>query len=392
MRLRYRIAASLAIFLTLGGIGLLIALGRQADCASLPALGVVPEGTAAVTAAVRRCYGPPAVIEVARLPQPALEDDRVRVRVAVASINPADWHFVRGEPYLMRFVSGLGTPSDPRIGSDFAGVVEAVGREVTRFKPGDVVFGGRNGALGEYVDVRESGSVAAAPAGVELEQLAALPIAGVTALQALRERGRVAAGERVLVNGASGGVGTFAVQLARHMGAHVTGVSSTRNLELVRSLGADRVIDYTREDFTRDAARYDLVIDNVGNRPLADIRRVLAPRGRYLLVGGGGPDAGPWVGALIGPLRTALAAPFVDQQLAFFVSETTPGNLAELAALVRDGRLRAVIDRRYPLAQVVEAMTYLESGRARGKVIIEMPARARREGPVRPIEPRGNGT
>lgn len=378
MRLRYRILGSLATLLLLGGIALALALGHRTDCEAAPALVAVPEGTAAVTAAVRRCYGPPAVIEVARLPQSALADDHVRVRVAVASINPADWHFIRGEPYLMRFASGLGTPTDPRIGSDFAGVVEAVGRHVTRFKPGDPVFGGRNGALGEYVDVRAAGSVAAAPDGVALEQLAALPIAGVTALQALRERGRLAAGERVLVNGASGGVGTFAVQLAKQMGAHVTGVSSTRNLELVRSLGADRVIDYTREDFTRDAARYDLVIDNVGNRPLADIRRVLAPRGRYLLVGGGGPDAGPWVGALVGPLRTALAAPFVDQELAFFVSETTAGNLAELAALVQDGRLRAVIDRRYPLAQVGEAMTYLESGRARGKVIIEMPAGALR--------------
>jgi NADPH:quinone reductase-like Zn-dependent oxidoreductase len=162
------------------------------------------------------------------------------------------------------------------------------------------------------------------------------------------------------------------------MGAHVTGVSSTRNLELVRSLGADRVIDYTREDFTRDDARYDLVIDNVGNRPIADLRRVLAPAGRYVLVGGGGPDVGPWVGALVGPLRVIANAPFVDQDLAFFVAEITPGNLAELAALVKDGRLRAVVDRRYPLAQVAEAMTYLESGRARGKVIVEMPGMAPR--------------
>jgi NADPH:quinone reductase-like Zn-dependent oxidoreductase len=378
MALRYRILGTLAVLLVLGVAGLGVALGYRTDCAAAPALAAVPDGAPAITAAVRRCYGPPDVIEVVRLPKPALEDDRVLVRVTVASINPADWHYVRGEPYLMRFASGFGAPTEPRIGSDFAGVVEAVGRKVTRFRPGDAVFGGRNGALGEYVDVREAGSIAAAPDGVALEQLAALPIAAVTALQALRERGRLAAGERVLVNGASGGVGTFAVQLARQMGAHVTGVSSTRNLELVRSLGADRVIDYTREDFTRGAERYDLVIDNVGNRPIADIRRVLAPRGRYVLVGGGGPDAGPWIGALAGPIRALATAPFAEQELSFFVAEITPGILAELAALVKEGRLQAVIDRRYPLAQAAEAMAYLESGRARGKVLVDMPASAPR--------------
>jgi NADPH:quinone reductase-like Zn-dependent oxidoreductase len=373
MKLRYRILGSLAILLALGVLGLGIALGYRTDCAAAPALAPVPDGAPAITAAVRRCYGPPEVIEIARLPKPAIEDDRVLVRVAVASINPADWHFVRGEPYLMRFASGFGAPSEPRIGSDFAGVVEAVGRNVTRFKPGDAVFGGHNGALGEYVNVREAGSIAAAPDGVALEQLAALPIAAVTALQALRERGRLAAGERVLVNGASGGVGTFAVQLAKQMGAHVTGVASTRNLELVRSLGADRAIDYTREDFTRDDTRYDLVVDNVGNRSIAEVRRVLAPRGRYVLIGGGGPDAGPWIGALAGPIRAMATAPFVEQELTFFVAEITADNLADLAALMKDGRLRSVIDRRYPLAQAAEAMAYLESGRARGKVLVEIP-------------------
>ncbi len=378
MTLRHRILGSFAALLALGVVGLGLALGHRTDCAAAPAVVPVPDGAPAATAAVRRCYGPPAVIELVRLPLPPVEDGRVRVRVTAAAINPADWHFIRGEPYLMRLATGFGAPTDPRIGSDYAGVVEAVGRGVTRFKPGDAVFGGANGALGEYVDVREAGSIAAAPAGVEPEQLAALPIAAVTALQALRERGRLVAGERVLVNGASGGVGSFAVQLAKQMGAHVTGVSSTRNLELVRSLGADRVIDYTREDFTLDDARYDLVIDNVGDRPIADLRRVLAPAGRYVLVGGGGPDAGPWFGALAGPLRVIANAPFVDQDLAFFVAEITPGNLAELAALVKDGRLRAVVDRRYPLAQVAEAMGYLESGRARGKVIVEMPGMAPR--------------
>jgi NADPH:quinone reductase-like Zn-dependent oxidoreductase len=322
-------------------------------------------------------YGPPSVIEVVQLPQAELEPDRIRVRVQVAAINPADWHTVRGEPYLMRLSTGFGAPDDPRIGGDFAGVVEAVGASVTRYRVGDAVFGGRNGALGEVVHVREEGAVAKIPAGVSADEAAALPIAAVTALQALREQGRLAAGERVLINGASGGVGTYAVQLAKVMGANVTGVSSARNVELVRSLGADRTIDYGREDFTQGADRYDLIVDNVGNHPLPAVRRVLKADGRYVLVGGGGPDVGPWIGALKGALRTFVTAPFVSQDLTFFVASIASADLTYLAELIQAGRLRSVIDRRYPLAQTAEAMSYLESGRARGKVLVDVLADGR---------------
>ena len=248
-------------------------------------------------------YGPPEVLELRDVARPAVGDDEVLVRVRAASVNPLDWHFMGGRPYLVRMLAGLSRPkaSARLLGADMAGSVEEVGRNVTEFRPGDEVFGGLDGrgTLAEYVAIRRDGAVLAKPPGLTFEQAASVPVAGCTALQALRDKGRIRPGQRVLVNGASGGVGTFAVQIAKAFGAEVTGVCSTANVDLVGSIGADRVVDYTREDFTQTRRAYDLLIDIAGSRSLAETRRVLAPRG--VLVAVGGPDKGRW----IGPLGTA---------------------------------------------------------------------------------------
>jgi NADPH:quinone reductase-like Zn-dependent oxidoreductase len=257
-----------------------------------------------------------------------------------------------------------------QLGVDFSGTVEAVGMNVTRFKPGDEVFGGRTGALAEYVTVGEGRAVALKPANVTFEQAASVPIAAITALQGLRDKGKLRAGQKVLVNGASGGVGTFAVQIAKSFGAHVTGVCSTRNLELVRSIGADEVIDYTREDFTEGSQRYDVILDMVGNHPLSAYRRVMEPDGIHVLVGG--PDSGNWIGPLTGPIKALISAPFVEQEHAPFLAALTQQDLAFLADLMQAGKVTPVIDRRYRLNEVAEAIAYLEEGHARGKVIVNM--------------------
>ena len=243
-------------------------------------------------AIVYRCYGSPDVLKLEDVEKPTPADDEVLVRVRAASVNPLDWHYMRGTPYIMRLDSGVGTPTSTRMGVDFSGTVEAVGRNVKRFRPGDEVFGGRRGAFAEYVTVREDRALALKPANVTFEQAAAVPIAAMTALQALRDKGGIQPGQKVLINGASGGVGTFAVQIAKSFGAEVTGVCSTRNLDLVRSLGADHVIDYTKEDFTKSGQRYDLILDNVGNHPLLALRRVLTPGGTMVIVGG---SKGNWI-------------------------------------------------------------------------------------------------
>src|SRR5207247_8269888 len=223
--------------------------------------------------------------------KPVPNDDQILVRVRAASVNPYDWHFIEGTPKIMRMMGvGLRKPKDTRLGVDFAGTVEAVGKNVTQFKPGDEVFGGRGGAFGEYVCRRAEGAVALKPSNVTFEQAASVNIAGITALQALRDKGKVQSGQKVLINGASGGVGTFAVQIAKSFGADVTGVCSTRNVDLVRSLGADHVIDYTKEDFTKSPERYDVMLDNVGNRTLSECKSVLTPKGKYVLIGGGGAN------------------------------------------------------------------------------------------------------
>ena len=329
-----------------------------------------PAGVATMKAVVRRCYGPPDVLTLEEIEKPVPTDGRVLVKVHAASVNPADWHFVRGEPYIIRLDFGFGAPKNPRVGIDFAGTVEAVGKSVTKFKPGDEVFGGANGALAEYLTIAEDGNLALKPAGVSFEQAAAVNVAGLTALQTLRDRAGVKPGQKVLINGASGGVGTFAVQIAKHLGAEVTGVSSTRNLELVRSLGADHVIDYTQEDFTRDDVRYDVIMDNVVNRGILEMRRVLAPAGKLMLIGGGGIDASPWYGAFKAPIKALVVSWFVDQDMAMFISHHSGEDLATLADLMQQGKVGPVIDRTYRLSEAAEAMRYLETGRARGKVIV----------------------
>ncbi len=368
-----RLAAALAIMVAVGLAVLAVAISHDAPCgAQAPAAA----SGATMKAVVRRCYGPPDVLAVEGVGRPDLPDDRMLVRVHAAGLNPLDWHRLRGTPYLMRLGEGLGAPQDVRMGIDFAGTVLAVGKGVTKFKPGDEVFGGRSGALAQYVAVREQGTIAIKPANISFEQAGGAYVAGITALQALRDRAGVRPGQKVLVNGASGGVGTFAVQVAKWLGAEVTAVCSTRNLDLVRSLGADHVIDYTTTDFTQGAARYDVIMDNVANRSIHDIRRVLAPTGKYILIGGGGPDANPWFGAFLAPLKAFVVSWFVDQDMGFFISAANTADVETLARLMAEGRVRPVVDRTYPLAEVAQAMRYLEAGRARGKVVV-LPGRDR---------------
>src|SRR5688500_16790842 len=281
-------------------------------------------------------FGPPEVLSVESIEKPVPDDDQVLIRIRAAAINPVDWHFMRGTPYIGRMSMGLRVPEATRLGVDYAGVVEAVGRNVTDFKPGDEVFGGRNGALAEYVTARADRAIVRKPANISFEQAAGVTVAGITALQALRDKGRLKPGQRVLINGASGGVGTFAVQIAKSLGARVTGVASTRNVELVRSLGADNAIDYTKEDFTQGAEPYDLIIDNVANHSLSDIRRVLKPEGTYVMVGG---PSGKWIDPLPRALGAMVLSRFVDQDMGFFISQLKKDDLALLAELMASGKV-----------------------------------------------------
>ena len=321
-------------------------------------------------AIVYRCYGPPDILKSEDIEKPTAADNEVLVKVRAASVNPLDWHYMRGTPYLVRADAGLGKPTDPRLGVDFAGTVEAVGKNVKRFKPGDEVFGGRDGAFAEYVTVREERAVVLKPASVTFEQAASVPIAAITALQALRDKGQIHPGQKILINGASGGVGTFAVQIAKSLGAEVTGVCSTRNVTLVQSLGADHVIDYTREDFTKGRERYDLIVDTVGNHPLLEYRRVLTPKGMFILIGA--PNEGRWLGGVSVMLKAMMLSPFVSQQFVPFLAELNQKDLTVLGDLMQAGKLTPVIDRRYKLSEVPAAIRYLEQGHARGKVVISV--------------------
>lgn len=366
MKLRYKILSGTLIVVALAITSLLIAIGYTADCKPAPEVNADAELMKAV---VYRCYGSPEVLEYTDVEKPTPGQDEVLVKVMAAAVNPLDWHYMRGSPYFMRLGSGLGAPADTRLGVDFSGVVESVGSNVTRLKPGDAVFGGRTGAFAEYLTVRESRALAVKPANVTFEQAAAAPVAALTALQALRDHGNLQSGQRVLVNGASGGVGTFAVQIARSMGAEVTGVCSTRNVELVRSLGADHVIDYTQEDYTQSDERYDLIVDMVGNHGLLANRKVLEADGRLVLVGG---PSGNWFRPLAGPLKALLLSPFVEQQIGMMLAELNQADLVFVAELMQAGELAPVIDRRYKLSELADAIEYSEKGRARGKIIIDI--------------------
>ena len=367
MATTYKVLWTILALVLIALLWLAYMLSHNSACTGSPA----PPGNATLMkATVYRCYGSPAVLRLEDIAKPAPADNEVLVRVHAASVNPLDWHYMRGEPYIMRLDAGVGAPESPRMGVDFAGTVEAVGKDVKQFKPGNEVFGGKKGAFGEYVSVREDRAVVLKPASVTFEQAAAVPIAGVTALQALRDHGHIQAGQKVLINGASGGVGTFAVQLAKSFGADVTGVCSTRNVEMVRSLGADHVIDYTKEDFTKGAQRYDLIVDNVGNHSLLDYRRVLEPSGIYVVVGG--PNKGRWIGPMTLPAKAYILSLFVKQKFGFMLAELTKQDLTYIADLIQSGKVTPVIDRRYKLSEVPAAIGYLEEGHARGKVIINL--------------------
>ncbi len=310
-------------------------------------------------------------LKLENIEKPTPNDDQVLVRVRAASVNPYDWHFIEGTPYIMRAMGvGLRKPKDTRLGVDFAGTIEAVGKNVTQFKPGDEVFGGRGGAFAEYVCARANRAVALKPANLTFEQAASVNIAGITALQALRDKGNVQAGQKVLINGASGGVGTFAVQIAKSFGADVTGVCSTRNVDLVRSLGADRVIDYTKEDFAKGEQRYDVILDNVPNHSLSECRRILNPKGKYIMIGGGGPNDSRWVGPFGRVIHTLLLSPFISQKMGMMMADANQKDLTILADLMQSGKVKPVIDRTYKLSEVPAAIAYLEQGHARGKVVI----------------------
>jgi NADPH:quinone reductase-like Zn-dependent oxidoreductase len=317
-------------------------------------------------------YGTADVLRLEDVEKPVPGDDELLVRVQAAGVNPLDWHYMRGTPYLMRLSSGLRKPKRTRLGVDFAGTVEAVGRDVKRFKPGDQVFGGHSGALAQYLVAKQDGAVALKPANVSFEQAGSVAIAASTALQGLRDAGRLESGDKVLINGGSGGVGTFAVQIAKSMGAEVTAVCSTRNVELVRSLGADHVVDYTSDDYTSAHVRYDVILDNVGNRSLAENRRVLEPDGRYVLIGGGGPEAGKWIGPLVKPVQALVTSLFVSQDMGMLLANLTGEDMQRLAELMSSGAVTPVIDRRYALSEAAAAISYLEQGRARGKVVVSM--------------------
>ena len=327
---------------------------------------------ASVKAIVYTEYGPPNVLQLAEIAKPTPKDDEVLIRIRAASVNPLDWHFLRGTPYLLRTMAGLRRPKVTRLGVDVAGQLEAVGKNVTQFRPGDEVFGACKGAFAEYGCAPERALVPK-PSNLTFEQAAAVPVAALTALQGLRDKGRIQRGQRVLINGAAGGVGTFAVQIANVFGADVTGVCSTRNLELVRSIGARHVIDYTQEDFTKGGQRYDLIFDSVGNHSLPDCRRALTPKGILVLVGG--PNKGRWVGPLTGMLKAVVLARFVSQKLLPFMAHSNQADLIVIRELLEAGKVAPVIDRSYPLGGVPDAIRYLEGGHARGKVVIAMEQR-----------------
>ena len=314
-------------------------------------------------------YGPADVLQFAEVAKPAPKDDEVLLRIHAASVNPLDWHFMRGSPYAMRLMSGLRRPKDNRLGVDLAGKVEAIGSNVTQFQPGDEVFGACRGAFAEYVCASEKALVKK-PANLTFEQAAAVPVAAFTALQGLRDKGRIQRGQKVLINGAAGGVGTLAVQIAKSFGADVTGVCSTRNVGMVRSTGADHIVDYTQEDFTRSGQRYDLIFDTVGNHSLSDCRRALTPAGTFVMVGG--PNEGRWLGALAGLLKVVALSWFVSQRLLPILAHFRKDDLIVVRELLAAGKVVPVIDRSYPLSAVPDAIRYLEEGHARGKVVITM--------------------
>ena len=314
-------------------------------------------------------YGSPETLQLKEVAKPTPKDNEVLVKVEAAAVNPLDWHFMRGSPFFIRFMSGLFKPKTPVLGADFAGVIEAVGKDVSLFRPGDAVFGDLSGAtlgtFAEYVCISEDASIVLKPTSISFEQAAAVPVAAITALQSVRAA-KLTAGQTVLINGASGGVGTFTVQLAKYFGANVTAVCSGRNLELVRSIGADHAIDYTREDFSRNGRTYDVIIDNIGNRTVADYRRALKPHGICVIIGF------TTLARMLGhTIRGAWTSKTSSKQIGLMGSaNSNKADLNTLRELLESGQLIPVIDHSYPLSETPKAVGYVESSRARGKVVV----------------------
>lgn len=319
---------------------------------------------------VCRKYGSPEVLQLEQAEIPAVGDDDILVKVRAVSLNPYDWHMMRGIPYFMRLSTGYSKPKNISVGNDFAGTVERVGKNIVDLVRGDDVFGGGSGALADYLSTSRA-SVIRKPSTLTFEQASAIPIAALTAMQGLRDKGQIEVGQRLLINGASGGVGSFAVQIAKAFGAEVTGVCSTKNVHMVRELGADHVIDYTQEDFTRIGRGYDLVFDAVGNRSLLALRRLLAPNGILVMVGGA-KIGRIGVGLLTSFLQLLVVSRLVNQKLIFMVAKRNPRDLAAICGLVEAGKLTPFIDRTYPFQKTADAMRHLETGHARGKVIVTL--------------------
>ena len=320
--------------------------------------------------AIVSCEYGAANLQLRELEKPAPLDNEVLVRVRAASINPVDGHMIRGS-WLMRPMSGMRKPKNTRFGTDFSGMVEAVGKNVTKFKPGNEVFGAKNGAVADYICVKADRAIVMKPNNITFEQAGSVAVAGLTALQGLRDKGRIQAGQKVLINGASGGVGTFAVQIAKSFGAEVTGVCSTRNVDLVKSSGADHVIDYTRQDFTRTDQPYDMIYDLVGNHSFSERRQILTPNGICVLAGIGGagfhPESG---GRILGNFKDAFQSNFTSQKFVFYIAKLTKDDLNVLRDLMQSGKVAPVIDRTYKISETQDAVRYLEEGHARGKVVI----------------------
>ena len=311
-------------------------------------------------------------LQLRDLEKPSPNDNEVLVRVRAASINPVDGHLIRGA-WPMRPMTGMRKPKNTRFGTDFSGVVEAIGKNVTNFKPGDEVFGAKNGAVADYICVKADRAIVMKPVNITFEQAGSVGIAGVTALQGLRDKGHIQAGQKVLINGASGGVGTFAVQIAKAFGAEVTGVCSTRNVDLVRSIGVDHVIDYTKEDFTRTDQRYDMIYDLVGNHSFSERRQILTTNGICVLAGIGGAGFHPesW-GRILGNFKTAFQSRFTSQKFVTYIAKLTKDDLNVLRDFMQAGKLSPVIDRTYKISETQAAVRYLEEGHARGKVVINL--------------------
>jgi NADPH:quinone reductase-like Zn-dependent oxidoreductase len=317
-------------------------------------------------------FGSPDVLKCQEIEKPLPGDDEVLIKVRAASVNPLDWKLMKGGPFIVRLLLGLGKPKIKRPGVDVAGEVEAVGKNLAQFKPGDQVFSTCVGAFAEYATSKSArgmkSSLVIKPDNLTFEQVASAPVAALTALQGLRDKARIQPGQKVLVNGAAGGVGTFAVQIARSFGANVTGVCSTRNVDMVRSIGADQVIDYTQQDFTKSGQRYDIVFDCVGNHSFSACRRVLNPKG--VLVGVGGPSDVPLSRLLAGLIGALVLSVFVSQKMVFFIARVNQQDLTTVRELMATGQVTPVIDRHYRLTETPEAFRYMEKGHARGKVII----------------------